>query len=246
MGRCGSGLPGADAAHLGAELGTPTKPVLAIGRLLIYGIDGILRSRFGVKPFTNDPACILRISSERSQQELLLSDGTRVQRGDSLIGLHAWNERLRDRGSKDGPLAWGRFLLRGLTSSLRLLARDVATNTTLANAVALRAEFSFATDLQQASDIARRLGFDLVLLDQPGGRVWRKAFWDNFYAYGLMWAYSPQSLKGKRLSDLNRVQIWMSCSRLVELYGRNTGLQARCCNPSPRGEGRPPTSEKST
>jgi len=172
-----------------------------------------------VKPFTHDPACILRISSEQSQQELLLSDGTRVQRGDSLIGLHAWNERLRDRGSSERPLAWGRLLLRGLTSSLRLLGDHVAANPKLANAVALRAEFSFATDLWQARDIARRLGFDLVPLDQPGGRVWRKAFWDNLYACGLMWAYNPASLSVRRLSDLKRVQIWMSCRRLAGLYG---------------------------
>jgi hypothetical protein len=172
-----------------------------------------------VKPFTQDPACILRISSEQSHQELLLSDGTRIQRADPLIGLHAWNERLRDRGLKEGPLAWGRLLLRGLTSSLRLLAHQVPQNTRLSNAVALRAEFSFATDLQQANDIAGPLGFDLVLLDQPDGRVWRKAFWDNLYAYGLMWAYNPASLTGKRLSDLKRVQIWMSCKRLAVLYG---------------------------
>jgi len=174
-----------------------------------------------------------------------LSDGTRIQRGDPLIGLHAWNERLRDRGSKEGTLAWGRLLLRGLTSSLRLLGDHVAANPGLSTAVALRAEFSFATELQQASDIAGPLGFDLVLLDQPGARVWRKAFWDNLYACGLMWAYNPASLTGKRLSDLKRVQIWMSSGRLAELYGRNTGPQARCCNPLLRGEGRPPTSENS-
>jgi len=147
-----------------------------------------------------------------------LSDGTRIQPGDPLIGLHAWNERLRHWGPNEGTLAWGRLLLKGLTSSLRLLGDHVAANPGLSTAVALRAEFSFATDLQQASDIAGALGFDLVLLDQPAVRFWRRAFWDNLYAFGLMWAYSPRSLRGKPLSGLNRVQIWMSCSRLAELY----------------------------
>lgn len=172
-----------------------------------------------MKPFTQDPACILRISSEQSQQELLLSDGTRIRRGDPLIGLHAWNERLREGELNERPLAWGRLLLRGLTSSLRLLGDHVAANPGLSTAVALRAELSFVTDLRQASDIFSRLGFDLVLLDQPAARFWRRAFWDNFYAYGLMWAYTPASLTGKRLSDLKRVQIWMSCKRLAGLYG---------------------------
>src|SRR3990172_26817 len=136
MGRRGGGLPGTDIAHLGAELGTLTKPILAIGRLLIYGIDGILRSLLGVKPLTQDSACILRISSEQSQQELLLSDGTWIRRGDPLIGLHAWNERLRDQGSEEAPLAWGRFLVRRFKSSLRLLAAHLTIAPSPENPVA--------------------------------------------------------------------------------------------------------------
>ena len=227
MDRRGGGLLRAYAARLGSELSTIARPVVAAGRLLISGIDGILRIFLAVRPFTEDPACILRISSERSRHELLLSDGTQIQRGDPLIGLHAWNERLRDQGSEEAPLAWGRFLVRRFKSSLRLLAAHLTIAPSPENPVALRAELSFVTDPHQAGRIFSHLGFDVVVLDRPGGRVWRKAFWDNLYACWLMWAYSPLSLRGKRLSDLYRVHIWMSSSRLAELHGRKSRPQAR-------------------
>jgi hypothetical protein len=86
--------------------------------------------------------------------------------------------------------------------------------------VALRAEFGFLTDLQAARLIAVPLGFDVVLKELPGLRMWRRAFWDNFYSLLLLWVFDPASLQGKRLASLNRVVIWMSRERLTERYSR--------------------------
>jgi hypothetical protein len=90
--------------------------------------------------------------------------------------------------------------------------------------VALRAEFGFLTNLRAARLIAVPLGFDVVLKELPGLRVWRRAFWDNFYSYLLLWVFGPPSLQGKRLASLNRVVIWMSRERLIERYSRRLSV----------------------
>ncbi|NIS82987.1 MAG: hypothetical protein GTO14_22930, partial [Anaerolineales bacterium] len=84
---------------------------------------------------------------------------------------------------------------------------------------AIRAEFGFLVGLKAAQTIMSRCGFDVVLLERPGGRFWRKAFWENLYSYLLMWAFNPRSLRGKSLIKLVRAELWISRERLAQLYG---------------------------
>lgn len=191
-----------------------------IGRAGIRGIDWILRRYYGVYPFTYEPGCIFRLAWGRSREERQLSDGTRIQPGDPLIHLHLWNERLKDLPQDRTSLAWGRDLVRMGTSSLSMLAAHLSAVERGHSVVALRGESGFLTDLRAAKLIAVPLGFDVVLKELPGLRVWRRAFWDNFYSYLLLWAFGPASMRGKRLASLNRVVIWMSRERLFERYGR--------------------------
>jgi hypothetical protein len=79
------------------------------------------------------------------------------------------------------------------------------------------------TDLEKARRLFEALGFDILLLDQPGLKIWHPAFWDNLFASWLMWTYNPESLKGKRLADLARVQIWMSREKLLRRYAVEGG-----------------------
>ncbi len=124
MARRGSCLRGLDAAYLGTNLSQLAATVANIASSPIRGFDWLLRRIFEVQPCTDDPRCILRISLGYSRRDLLLSDGTRILRGEALIGLDAWNERLHHQGPNADPLAWGSFLLHRFRYSLGLLASD--------------------------------------------------------------------------------------------------------------------------
>jgi hypothetical protein len=184
----------------------------------IRAIDWILRRAYRVRPFSDDPKCILRISPGQVGRRLTLSDGTLVGLGDPLVNIHLWNERMGGLGGNTGPAAWGAATLHHFRFSLQQLAALMSDDADWRMAIAVCGEISFVTDLEKARRLFEALGFDILLLDQPGLKIWRGAFWDNLFASWLMWAYNPESLKGKRLANLARVQIWMSRERLMGMY----------------------------
>ncbi|MEW6567367.1 MAG: hypothetical protein AB1449_04200 [Chloroflexota bacterium] len=194
-------------------------PAAALARLAIRGIDWLLRKAYGVAPFSHEPECILRISPGSSRRAVVLSDGTQVKPGDPIVHLHLWNERLRDLPNVSDSLGWGRLLLHQGALSLQLLARYLEVQSAAAHYVALRGEPGFVTDLRSARAALERLGFEVFLKESPGFRLWRRAFWDNFYSFLLLWTFGPHTMKGKELGRLQRLEIWMSRARLTECYG---------------------------
>lgn len=190
-----------------------------LARLVIRGIDFIVRRAYGVAPFSQDAGCFIRIALGRSSRSVVLFDGVRVERGSAIVHLHLWNERLLDLPRAHDSLGWGLEVLHHAEYSLHLLARCLDDDPAAAAWVALRGEFGFVTELQPAKSILERLGFDVALKEAPGFRIWRRAFWDNFYSFLLLWTFGPHGLRGKRLGRLQRVEIWMSRARLIERYG---------------------------
>ena len=52
------------------------------------------------------------------------------------------------------------------------------------------------------------------------GPWWRfTEFWQNFYSYALIWTFNPNSLRGKPLSAIERLDLFMSRKMLRERYG---------------------------
>jgi hypothetical protein len=66
----------------------------------------------------------------------------------------------------------------------------------------------------------QRAGFDVLRLPKPRS-PWERfaAFWENGYAWALIWTYNPGSLRRKDFFRLERIQIWISRERLRALYG---------------------------
>lgn len=189
-------------------------PPGGIVRTFIRWIDRMLRRHYRVQIYSDHPDCLLRFSPGSSDVDMMLSDGTSIRAGDPLLDLHLWNERLASHVLPLDDLARGRALLRYLRTSLRLLNEWVMLSSSQGSSKAVRAEFGMFSDMRQAEAILGRMGFDIVLKDNPGLRIWRRTFWENLFSMALMWAFNPQFAHTRRLHQLARGRMWMSLAEL--------------------------------
>jgi hypothetical protein len=204
--------------------------LVALLQGLIRALDALLRRLYGITEFTADPQCLLRIARSRSPFALILSDGTPVPKGAPILDLHFWNEHIPRMGPTGPDLAWGLRFAHQTRHSLRLLAHHLATRPDLADIVALRAETSLATEIgwSRYADLARRLGFDIILLPPPTsplGRLARLA--QHLYVWALMLTFNHPSLRGKNPLAAERGQIWISRHRLLQRYAEPLTLPVR-------------------
>ena len=189
-------------------------------RRLILSLDALLRRAYGVYEFSQDPACILRLSLMRSRWDLTLADGTRIRRGEMLAVIHFWNERLPVMPAEGVDLRWAREMYRHFRPSLRLVCQHLASTPHLAAVPALCGEATFlhTSNLEAGSSLLSRLGFEV----QPSSWGRFATFWQNVYSWMLIWAFNPASLRGRRPSDLQRYWLWMSRATLEGTYGDET------------------------
>ena len=188
-------------------------------RGLVRLLDGLLRRACGIVEFCDDLQCLLRVQLARCPRPLRLSDGTEVQRGESVLMLHLWNEHVPPMGPAGPDLRWAAGVRSRLIRSLRHVAALVTTDPQLAKVQAVGGDtvlFPLDDDGNPAR-LMRRLGFDVV--PRPLGRLGRFGeFWENLYAWALMSAFNALSLHRKQLLRLQRTEVWMSRQRLLERY----------------------------
>ena len=189
-------------------------------RGLVRLFDGLLRRAYGVIEFCDDPQCLLRVQLARCRRLLRLTDGTEVRRGEPVLMLHLWNEHVPPMGPAGPDLRWAAGVHWRLIRSLRHMAALVVTDPPLAKVQAVGgATVLFPLDDDGSpARLMRRLGFDVV--PRPPGRLGRCGeFWENLYAWALMWAFNAPTLHRKQLLRLQRTEVWMSRQRLLERYG---------------------------
>ncbi len=196
-------------------------PLFRLARRPVLALDALLRRCYGVYEYTQDPACILRVSFTRAKRSLTLADGTRIAPGELLAIIHFWNERLPPMPGEGVNLRWAREMYRTLRPSLSLLAQHLAADPGLATARAVGGEAAFiaAANLKAGMSLLTRLGFEI----QPASRgtgAWGRfvTFWQNFYTWMLVWAFNRPSLRGRTPLDLERYWLWMSRATLDRLY----------------------------
>jgi len=196
--------------------------MLYVLRAMVLGLEGLLRRQGGVREFTPDEECILRIAFTAYQKDFELSDGTRVRAGDRICELHLWNEHIPPMPLEGPDLRWGLRFYRLAVRSLRRLAAYIAVDE-LQDIVALGGQMAFLEKdgSPVLASVAAQLGFDIVNLTAQGGR-WRRFthFWENIFSWALMWAFNPASLRGKRFLRLQRYRLWMSRRTLLQRYGQ--------------------------
>lgn len=192
-----------------------------LARLALRGLDALVSQGNGIWRFSEDPACILRVARGRAHASVRLSDGTEVQPGAAVGELHLWSERLPKIPPEGPDLAWAAHTWRLWKGSLRTLARCLEADPRLRDVCAFQGESVFlARDAFPWVRLFQRAGFDVLRLPKTRS-PWERfaAFWENGYAWALIWTYNPGSLRRKDFFRLERVQIWISRERLCALYG---------------------------
>src|SRR5579872_217793 len=108
-------------------------------------IDNLLRRRSLVCEYSNDPRCIFRMQLDTARQDVALSEGASLRRGDRLINIHLWNEHMPEVPPEGPSLAWGRRLGGAMDASLRQLSEFLAGHPEFDDVVAVRAYTAIAT-----------------------------------------------------------------------------------------------------
>lgn len=193
----------------------------SLGRRVICSIDRMLRRAQRIYEFTTSEHCLLRITISRADASVRLHDGVSTENGATIAVLHLWNEHLPPL-PKGGPtFAWVNRLRRQLLYSLNELAAYAEASPSLRNVVAFQARGAFVSRGRSAKmiRIAAGFGFERIVRDrQPRLIIHVQDFFDNFWLWGLVWAFNPRSLRGRALLR-QRDELWISRATLIERFG---------------------------
>ncbi len=189
-------------------------------RVLVRAFDRRQRQRLGIREFTTDEQCILRIGEARAVRDIVLSDGTSVRRGDRIGVLHLRNERMPVMPEKGPDVAWARELGRSLKYSFGLLAEYVMTDPLMDGIDAFGGDLTFV----YSSGTLRYLGrLGIETSDELSTSGLAAPFVGaamRIWTWLLRWAFNPGSVYGKGPGAFGRRSIWLSVRRLIELHGQ--------------------------
>lgn len=200
------------------------EPAARALRSLIRRFDSFQRRRLGVTEFCDATECVLRVRATGAPHALELGDIS-VATSEPVIELHLWNEHL-PRVPADGPdLGWALGMQRRFVGSLRLLARHMEANPASAGARAVGGALVLISPGGHPGGVRlmERLGFTVEPYHRPLGRFGE--FWENFYSWWIIWTYNPGSLRGRRLTGLERTEIWMPADEFLRRYGSKPATQ---------------------
>lgn len=191
--------------------------------LAVFGLDRWLQRQNRVFEYSTHPRCLYRIQLRHLERDVVLSDGTRARRGDPLIELHLWSERvpLMRQGASIG---WAREMSRCLETSLRELAAYLAPRPEFDRVRVLRAQTALGGSERNAQ-IARlkgRYGFELIPDTSPVPAAERALrFGQNLLISLMVVAHNPASLRADTLRR-DRTPLFMSREVLDHRYGTDS------------------------
>jgi hypothetical protein len=131
---------------------------------MVAALDDRLRLRHGVIEYTSSSECLFRIQLVASDESYVLSDGTRIRRGDRVANLHVWNEQFPCFAGKGPTLAWARRVNQAFELSLRELAGFLHGRRDLDDVVAICANMSLEP-AERSAQLVRfvgRFGFEPI------------------------------------------------------------------------------------
>jgi hypothetical protein len=187
---------------------------------LVRRLDAVIRRHEGIIEFSASTSCLLRAVVTRAEADLKLSDGAIMKRGDPIIDVHFWNERLPQTSASPG-LAWGGRFGRQLVRSFVDLAAAIDTDPRLCNAVAIRARLAFAGDRNRDSMHRFAHWFDFEGAEETGPQPLMRRLHDaaeDIWLVLLTWTFNPGSLRSRR-TVRRREDLWISKAKLQDRYG---------------------------
>ena len=181
-------------------------------------LDSLLRHAEGIREFSNDPQCLLRIRFVHTSQPLELPTG-RFPPGTAAIELHFWNEHIPRLPERGPDLAWGTRFMRALLLSFRLLANYIATDAEIGSAELIGGYTILGSgDAGPLNvNVLERLGFTILPARSRLGSFGE--FWVKLYMWWIMGGVNPQARRGRQLLRLRRLQIWMTMTDFLSRYG---------------------------
>ncbi len=187
-------------------------------RRLIRRFDAWLSRRYGIFVFSQQPDCVLRLQRTVAHRHLSLPD-CQIERGDPVLLIHLWNERLSALLPPEVGLGRAKALQRLLLGSLAQAACYLSEHVELANARAVGGVTVLlgSEDRSGGVQLVERLGFSVFPYRSPLGRFGE--FWENFYSWMLIWTYDPVSLPDHRLWRLRRREFWISAQQFRLRFG---------------------------
>ncbi len=153
-------------------------------RLILIKFDHFLSKLQGVKTFTDNPECILRY-------KVIKKDGK------ILIELHLWNEHIPQVPPDGTDLFWGKRFQKLFFNSLKELMIFIE-NSSFKDADWFMGEIAFFfKDQYKVVRFLKKIGFEVYPIE--GRNIFQKffIFLQNCYSFLLIYAYNPNSLKGK-------------------------------------------------
>jgi hypothetical protein len=189
-------------------------------RAVVRLIDTLLRKSQGIYEFTDDPECILRIQLKRATHPVTFGNN-RILKGDAVLAVHAWNERM-PKVPEDGPtLEWAFGLRQQVIHSFMGVAKEMVQGHQFSQVRAVCGEsalFSF-TDHTGGTRLMQHLGFTILPYHRPLGRFGE--FWENLFSWWLMWTYNEASLLSREFWQMKRTEIWIAADEFIRRYGES-------------------------
>ncbi|HTZ36901.1 MAG TPA: hypothetical protein VMB84_12790 [Stellaceae bacterium] len=187
--------------------------------LVVGAFDSMLRSYYGVVPYTDDPQCVLRVGRTQARTRTLLADGTEIGIGEIIGTVHFWNEHLPPFPPCGPDLRWAAEMRRRVVRSLRELARFVEREPEWRELPAFRAEAALSSRLGdiQLRRVVGRLGFECV--SDPSG--WFRHLHDVgacFTSWGLTRVHNPAALSRQHFFRAYH-DLWIGRTMLMSRYG---------------------------
>lgn len=185
--------------------------------LLVGAGDVVLRRWYGVRQFTDDPACVLRLALAPAPYDIGLSDGTRIEAGETVVILHLWNEQF-PRFRLSGPdLRWAIDVRRRLRRSFKALAQHLERDPAWKDIRGIHACVTFGSRrrLCQIRRAAAGFGFELLEDGAPTESLHDRG--EDFLIWALTRAFNPAALRRQPFRR-DRTELWASRERLLTLY----------------------------
>ena len=183
-------------------------------------IDMQIRKSEHSYEYCDDPDCVLRIQLLASPHPATFS-GKVIQKGDPLLAIHVWNERMPQIPPGGADLRWALNLRRQVQHSFRILAKVMQGDDVYAPVRAIYgASVLFSsTNHTGGMRMMQSFGFTVLPYHNPLGRFGE--FWENLFSWWLMYAYNTASMDTRKFWQLERTEIWMDRNEFIRRYGGN-------------------------